>query len=212
MTFRSLATVFAAGLIGLSGCMSPATAAPDEKSPEVFQVEFDTSKGKFTIEVTRKWSPIGADHFYSLVKKDFYKECRFFRVVPDFMVQFGINGDPLVQAENRQTIKDDHVVASNHRGFLTYAKTVAPDSRSTQLFINFGDNSSLDEQGFSPFGRVVKGMEVVDKINAEYREQPNQGSIQSRGNEYLNASFPNLDYIKSVKIVTDKKAEKKADE
>ncbi|MCL4118231.1 UNVERIFIED_CONTAM: hypothetical protein GTU68_053873 [Idotea baltica] len=192
--------------------MSPATAAPDEKSPEVYQVEFDTSKGKFTVEVTRKWSPIGADHFYSLVKKDFYKECRFFRVVPDFMVQFGINGDPVVQAENRDTIKDDHVVASNLRGFLTYAKTGAPNSRSTQLFINFANNDFLDSTGFSPFGRVIKGMEVVDKINAEYREQPNQGSIQARGNEYLNASFPNLDYIKSVKIVTDKETGEKEEE
>lgn len=203
MTFQSLATAFAIGLVGLSGCMSPAvaTAAEDEKAPEEFQVEFDTSKGKFTIEVTRKWSPIGADHFYSMVKKDFYKECRFFRVVPNFMVQFGINGDPEVQAKNRDTIKDDPLVASNRRGFLTYAKTGAPNSRSTQLFINFGDNSFLDNQGFSPFGRVVKGMEVVDKINSEYGESPNQGSIQARGNEYLKESFPNLDYIKSVKLV-----------
>lgn len=211
MTFRSLATVFAAGLMGLSGCMTPATAAPDEKAPETFQVEFDTSKGKFTVEVTRKWSPIGADHFYTLVKNDFYKECRFFRVVPNFMVQFGINGDPAVQAKNRQTIKDDSIVASNQRGFITYAKTGAPNSRSTQLFINFGNNSFLDDQGFSPFGRVVKGMEVVDKINSEYGEQPNQGNIQARGNEYLKASFPNLDYIKSVKLVTDKKEEPKTD-
>ncbi|MEP3480152.1 MAG: peptidylprolyl isomerase [Fuerstiella sp.] len=203
MTFQSLATAFAIGLVGLSGCMSPAaaTAAEDEKAPEEFQVEFDTSKGKFTIEVTRKWSPIGVDHFYTMVKKDFYNECRFFRVVPNFMVQFGINGDPAVQAENRTTIKDDPLVASNRRGFLTYAKTGAPNSRSTQLFINFGDNSFLDNQGFSPFGRVVKGMEVVDKINSEYGERPNQGSIQARGNEYLKESFPNLDYIKSVKLV-----------
>lgn len=207
MTFQSIATACAVGLVGLAGCMSPATAAEDEKSPEKFQVEFETSKGNFTVEVNRKWSPAGADHFYTLVKKDFYKECRFFRVVPNFMVQFGINGDPEIQSKNRQTIKDDPLVASNRRGFMTYAKTGAPNSRSTQLFINFGDNSFLDNQGFSPFGTVTKGMEVVDKINSEYGESPNQGSIQARGNEYLKEAFPNLDYIKSVKLLTAKKSE-----
>lgn len=205
MKFQTLATAFAVGLIGLSGCMSPATAAEDEKSPETFQVEFETTKGNFTVEVTRKWSPRGADHFYTMVKKDFYKDCRFFRVVPNFMVQFGINGDPAVHAENKETIKDDPLVSSNRRGFMTYAKTGAPNSRSTQLFINFADNSFLDNQGFSPFGRVVKGMEVVDKINSEYGERPNQGSIQARGNEYLKESFPNLDYIKSVKLLKTEK-------
>ena len=120
------------------------------------------------------------------------------------MVQFGINGDPEIQKANKQTIKDDPVVQSNARGFLTYAKTSAPNSRSTQLFINFGDNSFLDRQGFSPFGRVVKGMDVVDKINSEYGERPNQGGIQARGNEYLKKDFPNLDYIKSVKLVKPK--------
>ena len=204
MTFQTVATAFAVGFLGLAGCMSPATAFEDEKAPEEFQVEFETNQGNFTIAVTRKWSPLGADHFYTLVKKDFYKECRFFRVVPNFMVQFGINGDPEIQKANKQTIKDDPVVQSNARGFLTYAKTGAPNSRSTQLFINFGDNSFLDRQGFSPFGRVVKGMDVVDKINSEYGERPNQGGIQARGNEYLKKDFPNLDYIKSVKLVKPK--------
>ena len=149
----------------------------------------------------RKWAPIGADRFYELVQKEFYKDCRFFRVVPGFMVQFGINGDPAVQKSWRDAkIKDDPVVASNQRGYITYAMA-GPNTRTTQLFINFGDNSFLDGQNFAPFGRVTEGMEVIDKINAEYQEKPNQGQIQTAGNEYLNGSFPNLDYIKSIKLV-----------
>ncbi len=172
-----------------------------EKSPESYKAEFETSKGNFTVEVTRKWAPHGADQFYELVKKDFYTNCRFFRVVPGFMVQWGINGDPKVQATWRdRKIKDDPLVESNARGFITYAMA-GPNTRTSQLFINFKDNSFLDNQGFPPFGRVIKGMDVVDSINAEYREQPQQGAIQAEGNDYLKSNFPNLDYIKSVKIV-----------
>lgn len=173
----------------------------DEKAPDSYQVKFETSKGDFVVEVTRKWAPRGADRFYALVKEEFYKDCRFFRVVPNFMVQFGINGDPDTQKDFREnTIKDDPVVASNNRGFITYA-TSGPNSRTTQLFINFKDNGFLDDQGFAPFGRVVKGMKVVDSINSEYGEQPNQGAIQSQGNAYLKQAFPRLDYIKSIKLV-----------
>lgn len=173
-----------------------------EQAPEKFQVKFETSEGDFTVEVMRKWAPVGADRFYQLVKQDFFKDVRFFRVVPNFMVQFGISGDPEVQKNWRDaTIKDDPVVASNQRGYITFAKTGAPNSRTTQLFINFKDNSFLDNQGFAPFGRVVEGMEVVDRINAQYREQPDQGAIQTQGNEYLTSRFPELDYIKSAKIV-----------
>ncbi|MEZ6125076.1 MAG: peptidylprolyl isomerase [Planctomycetaceae bacterium] len=173
-----------------------------EKAPEKFQVQFETTQGNFTIEVTRAWSPNGADRFYELVQKDFYKDCRFFRVVPGFMVQFGINGNPEIQKNWRTaTIKDDPLVASNLRGFVTYAKTGAPNSRSTQLFINFGDNSFLDGQGFSPFGRVTEGMEVVDRINSKHGEKPDQGQIQAKGNEYLKAAFPDLDSIVSVKLL-----------
>ncbi len=187
----------------LAACSSPANSiAAAEQAPDTFKVQVETSKGNFTIEVTRKWAPNGADRFYELVKKDFYKDTRFFRVVPGFMVQWGINGDPSVQKSWREaTFKDDPVTASNQRGYITYAKTGAPDSRSTQLFINFGDNSFLDSQGFAPFGRVTEGMDVVDKINAEYKERPDQGRIQSKGNEYLKESFPNLDYIKSIKLL-----------
>ena len=200
MSFRPFALL---SVLTLAACSAPANSiAAAEQAPESFKVKVETSKGDFTIEVTRKWAPNGADRFYELVKKDFYKETRFFRVVPGFMVQWGINGDPSVQQSWREaTFKDDPVTASNQRGYITYAKTGLPDSRSTQLFINFGDNSFLDNQGFAPFGRVIEGMDVVDKINAEYKERPDQGKIQEKGNEYLKQSFPNLDYIKSIKVL-----------
>jgi peptidyl-prolyl cis-trans isomerase A (cyclophilin A) len=179
-----------------------ASTSAQEQAPEQFKVQFETSKGNFIIEVTRKWAPIGADHFYDLVQKGFYNECRFFRVVPGFMVQFGINGDPAVQKNFRDaTIKDEPTVASNAPGFITYAKSGAPNSRTTQLFINYGDNSFLDNQGFAPFGRVVEGMDVVTAINSKHGERPDQGAIQSQGNAYLKERFPDLDYIKSVKLV-----------
>ncbi len=198
MLFRKLAFT----LCAFCAVFVTASVGQDaEKAPDAFKAEFETSKGKFTVEVTRKWAPNGADQFYELVKQDFYKDCRFFRVVPGFMVQWGINGDPKVQATWRdRKIKDDPLVASNGRGFITYAMA-GPNTRTSQLFISFKDNSFLDNQGFPPFGRVIKGMDVVDKINAEYREQPQQGAIQAEGNEYLTSNFPNLDYIKSVKIV-----------
>lgn len=173
------------------------------EAPELFQVAFSTSTGDFVVEVHREWSPIGADRFHELVQKKFYDDCRFFRVVPNFMVQFGINGDPETQKNwVNNMIKDDgKAVESNKRGYITYAKSSRPNSRTAQVFINFGDNSFLDNQGFTPFGRVVKGMEVVDKINAQYGEQPSQGAIQNRGNAYLNENFPKLDYIKTARLV-----------
>ncbi len=171
------------------------------RAPDSYKVRFETSKGNFTVEVTRKWAPNGADRFYELVQQGFYKEARFFRVVPNFMVQWGINADPDVQKKWRPaTIKDDPVVASNQRGYITYA-TSGPNSRTTQMFINFKDNSFLDSQGFSPFGRVTDGMNVVDAINAEYGEQPQQGAIQTQGNAYLKSRFPRLDFIKSITLL-----------
>ena len=142
----------------------PAPASSGDE-PETFQAKFETSKGDFIVEVTRRWSPNGADHFHELVTSGFYDGCRFFRVVPGFMVQWGINGDPQLQSQwQDNTIDDDPVVQSNKRGFITFAKTGRPNSRSTQLFINFGDNSSLDRDGFSPFGRVIEGMDVVNSL------------------------------------------------
>ena len=179
-----------------------------EKAPETFKAQFDTTKGKFTVEVTRALSPNGADRFYNLMRSGYFKDIALFRVIPGFMCQFGIHGDPKVAAAWRPaTIPDDPVKSSNVRGAITFAKTGAPNSRSTQFFINFGDNKNLDGMGFSPFGKVTEGMDVVDKINGEYGEGaprgrgPDQGRIQAEGNAYLKKDFPNLDYIKSVTIL-----------
>ncbi len=181
--------------------MDPASLK--EKAPETFKADFELGNGKhFVIEVTRAWSPNGADRFYNLVKSGFFDDTRLFRVVPGFMVQWGINGDPAVSAKWRPaTIQDDPVKQGNKRGYVTFAKTGAPNSRTTQIFINFGDNGFLDGQGFSPFGRVATGMDVVDKIYAGDRENPDQGQIQMNGNAYLNKAFPKLDFVKKATIV-----------
>jgi len=172
-----------------------------ETAPEKFQVKFETSKGDFIVDVTRAWAPNGADRFYNLVKNGFYNDCRFFRVVKNFMVQFGINGDPKISRAWREAnIPDDKLKESNVRGYVTFA-TAGPNTRTTQLFISFGDNSFLDKQGFTPFGRVSKGMNVVDSINHEFGEKPNQGQIQMEGNAYLQKTFPSLDYIKSATLI-----------
>src|SRR5262245_59600101 len=181
-------------------------AALSEKAPDSYKAKFDTSKGVFVIEVRRDWAPNGADRFYNLVKNGFYDNVRFFRVVPDFMVQFGINGDPKLSAQWREArIKDDPVRQSNKRGFVTYA-TSGPDSRTTQVFINFADNSALDRQGFSAFGQVTSGMNVVDAINGEYGDGPprgrgpDQGRLQQEGNAYLAKDFARLDFVKKATI------------
>ena len=177
-------------------------SALKEQAPATYKAAFDTSAGKFVVEVHRDWAPKGADRFYNLVKNGFYDDCRFFRVVPNFMVQFGINGDPDVQSHWRgaaANLTDDPVKQSNKKGYITFA-TSGKDSRTTQVFINFKDNTFLDSQGFSPFGEVTSGMDVVEKITDQYGEKPNQGSIQQNGNTYLKASFPKLDYIKKATI------------
>jgi peptidyl-prolyl cis-trans isomerase A (cyclophilin A) len=178
-----------------------------EQAPETFKAQFDTTKGKFTIEVTRSLAPNGADRFYNLVHSGYFTDVAFFRVVPGFMCQFGIHGDPNVSAKWRDAnIPDDAVKGSNTRGTITFA-TAGPNTRTTQLFINFGNNTGLDGQGFSPFGKVTEGIDVVDKINSEYGDGapygrgPDQGRIQNEGNTYLKKDFPNLDYIKSATIV-----------
>jgi peptidyl-prolyl cis-trans isomerase A (cyclophilin A) len=176
-------------------------ARADQSSNGSYKVRFETSKGDFVVRVEPEWAPHGADRFRGLVEAGFYDGCRFFRVVPDFMVQWGINGNPKTQAIWRdRNIPDDPPRQSNTRGRITFA-TSGPDSRSTQVFINYKDNSFLDSQGFAPFGEVVEGLAVVDSINAEYGEDPNQGLIQQQGNAYLKRAFPNLDYIISAKIV-----------
>ena len=180
--------------------------ALNEQAPATFKANFDTSKGTFVIDVHRDWAPQGADRFYNLVKNGFYDDVRFFRVISGFMAQFGIHGDPaLASAWRSAQIKDDPVKQSNKRGFVTFA-TAGPNTRTTQLFINFGDNAALDKQGFSPFGQVTTGMDVVDKIYNGYGEGaprgkgPDQGRVQSEGNTYLTKEFPRLDYIKAATI------------
>lgn len=182
-------------------------AALTGKAPDSFKAKFETTKGSFTIEVTRSLAPNGADRFYNLVKSGYFKDIAFFRVIPGFMAQFGIHGDPVISAPWRAArIPDDPVKASNTKGAISFAMA-GPNTRTTQLFINLVDNSRLDGMGFSPFGKVVEGMDVVEKINGEYGEGeprgrgPNQARIQMEGNAYLRKDFPRLDYIKSASIV-----------
>ena len=178
-------------------------AALKEKAPDKYKAKFDTSAGVIVIEVTRAWAPLGADRFYNLVKNGFYDDVRFFRVLSGFMAQFGMNGDPAIQRPWSTTnFPDDPVKESNKRGYVTFAKTSAPNSRSTQVFINFGDNASLDSQGFAPFGRVTEGMNVVDKLYSGYGSNnvPDQARITTEGNAYLLKSYPKLDYIKKATI------------
>jgi peptidyl-prolyl cis-trans isomerase A (cyclophilin A) len=194
----------AANLEKMSKLRNP--AALTEQAPATFNANFDTSKGLFVVTVHRDWAPNGADRFYNLVKNGFYDDVRFFRVIDGFMAQFGIHGNPAVASAWRQAqIKDDPVKQSNKRGFVVFA-TAGPNTRTTQLFVNFGDNTALDKQGFAPFGEVTKGMDVVDKIYNGYGEGaprgrgPDQGRLQSEGNAYLAKDFPKLDYIKTATI------------
>lgn len=181
-------------------------ASLNEKAPDNYKVKFTTTRGDFVIEVTRAWAPIGADRFYNLAKNGFFSDVEFFRVVPDFVVQFGINGNPKIAAAwSNANINDDPVVQSNQRGYITYAKTGAPNSRSTQVFINLNDrNAGLDAQGFAPFGKVVDGMDVVDKLYSGYGEQITQlqDQIAQQGNAFLKKSFPELDSIKTAVIIS----------
>ena len=178
----------------------------EQSAPETYKVKLETSKGDIIIAVNRKWSPNGADHFYKLVKIGFYDDCRFFRVVKGFMAQVGMNGDPVVHKRWAEAnIPDDPVVESNKRGYVSFANTGRPSSRSTQFFINYRDNSRLDGMLFSPFGKVVAGMDVADSLFSGYGERPSAGGGQQRisegGNAYLNRVFPKLDYIKKATVI-----------
>jgi len=176
-------------------------AALTEQAPAEYKVNFDTSKGTFVVQVHRDWAPLAADRFYNLVKNGFYDDVRFFRVMPNFMVQFGMNGNPAVtRAWSGVPMKDEPTKQSNKKGYITFARTSAPSSRGTQVFINYKENAFLNDQGFAPFGEVIQGMDIVEKINAEYGEKPSQGDITASGNAYLNKEFPKLDYIKTATI------------
>lgn len=183
------------------GLMDPAHADANRTAPATFQVRFETSRGAFVVTVTREWAPQGVDRFYNLARMGYFDEARFFRVVPGFVVQFGIHANPAVSARWRgATIPDDPVRQGNTRGRLTFA-TSGPDSRTTQLFINLGDNSGLDGRGFAAFGEVTEGMDVVAAIYSGYGEQPNQGQIQTQGNAYLTHEFPQLDYVRTARVI-----------
>jgi len=204
VAFLLALTVVAAPAFG-QGLGNP--AALNEQAPAVYKAQFETSKGSFVVEVHRDWAPRGADRFYNLVKNGFFDNARFFRVISNFMVQFGINGDPRIAAVwEDANIKDDPVRTSNQRGYITFA-TRGPDTRTTQVFINFANNRGLDSQGFSPFGVVVSGMPVIDALYSGYGEGapqgpgPEQERIQKEGNAYLTRTFPKLDYIKKATIV-----------
>ncbi|WP_437203190.1 peptidylprolyl isomerase [Planctomicrobium sp. SH664] len=183
-----------------------AQAQPAAEAP--YKVKFETSKGEFVVEVHPEWAPLGAARFKELVESKFFDNAKFFRVIDGFMVQFGIHADPKIAGEWRsKVIKDDPVKQSNTRGMISFA-TSGPNSRTTQMFINFVDNSRhLDRTGFAPFAQVVSGMDVVDKLYSGYGEGapngrgPDQFRIQKEGNAYLDQQFPNLDFIKSATIV-----------
>ena len=204
--------VAAALLVAAIGCGSSGAqetgglrnpSALTEQAPATFSAAFDTSKGRFVLEVHREWAPRGADRFYNLVKSGFFNDVRFFRVIGGQLAQFGMHGDPAVQEAWREaSIEDDPVRHGNTRGSVSFA-TRGPNTRTTQLFINLRDNSAYDRLGFAPFAEVVSGMEVVDRLYAGYEEGPEQPLIDEQGNAYLTREFPNLDYIEKAAIVTN---------
>ena len=190
-------------LVLLAGPLMVVAQQPAQptQAPATYQVELDTSAGPVVIEVTRDLAPLGADRFYQLVQSGYYNDVRVFRVVDGFVAQFGMSGDPATNAQwSARRFPDDPVKQTNAAGTLTFA-TSGPNSRTTQLFINLADNPRLDQMGFAPFGRIVKGMKNVEKFHSGYGEQPNQGQIAAQGNAYLDAQFPKLTKIKSAKIV-----------
>ena len=175
-------------------------AALTEQAPAMFEVAFDTSKGRFVVDVHREWAPIGADRFYNLVKSGFFDDVRFFRVIGGQLAQFGMHGNPTVQNAWRDAVvEDDPVRHGNVRGSVSFASR-GPNTRTTQLFINLRDNSAYDRLGFAPFAEVVSGLDVVDSLYSGYEEGPDQGLIDAAGNAYLTREFPNLDYIKKAAV------------
>lgn len=180
----------------------PPAAAPTVTAPAEFKVRFETSKGPIVMQLHRDWAPNGVDRLYQLVEDGYFSDVRFFRIVPGFIVQFGMHGDPTTNAKWRdQPLTDDQVKQSNKRGTVTFAQTSMPNSRTTQLFINLGDNAMLDQQRFAPIGEVVEGMSVVDALYSGYGEGPSQEQITTAGNTYLKRDFPKLDFIKSATVV-----------
>ena len=180
------------------------------KSPDVYEVKFVTTKGDFVLQVTRAWAPLGADRFYNLVKNHYYDGASFFRVVPGFVVQFGLTGSPAVnKAWTDANIKDDPVVQSNVAGSITFAMA-GPNTRTTQVFINLANNARLDASGFAPFGKVTEGMDVVSQFYSGYGDSTtsHQGEITNQGKAYLDKNWPKLDSIKTATIISPAAASK----
>ena len=214
-----MSTRFSAALLILLGLSIAGSACGDRSSssarptvvgpaPDSFRVAFETSRGAFVVEVKRDLAPKGADRFYELVSQKFFEENRFFRVLPGFIAQFGVNNDRKINEQwEAKTIADDSVRQSNVRGTIVFAMD-GKNSRAHQIFINFADNPSLDKQGFAPFGRVVEGMSIVDSIYSGYGESPSYHLVATLGNSYLTRMFPKLDYIKTAKIVESGRAAK----
>jgi peptidyl-prolyl cis-trans isomerase A (cyclophilin A) len=212
-----LAILFAYTLVGAQEALMDPVALT-EQAPDSCRIKFETSEGDFVIEMNREWAPVGADRFYNLVINDYFTEARFFRVAPGFVVQFGLHANPAVNKVWRQaTIKDEPVIGSNFKGAITFAKG-GRDSRTTQVYINLKDNINLDGMGFSPFGTVVEGMDVVERLYSGYGDSPprgngpNQGRVVTEGNEYLTRAFPELDFIKKATVLPAEKAEEKPEE
>src|SRR5688572_2783100 len=183
---------------------TPAAAPAVDPAPATFRVRMETSKGPIVVQFNRDWAPNGVDRIYHLVETGYYDDVRFFRVMPGFVVQFGMHGDPKTNAEwVARPLQDDPVKQSNKRGTVTFAQTPMPNSRTTQLFINLADNSMLDEQRFAPIGTVVEGMSVVDKLYAGYGGSPSdfQPLIADSGNTFLNRAYPKLDFIRTARVV-----------
>jgi len=181
----------------------PAAPAPVAAAPAQFRVRFETSRGPIVVLAHRDWSPNGVDRLYQLVEQGYYDDARFFRVVPEFIVQFGMHADPATNTRwTAQKVMDDPVKESNRRGMVTFAMIQGtPNSRTTQLFINLRDNAMLDQMGFPPIGEVVEGMSVVDALHSGYGETPQQGLIAAEGNAYLKRQFPKLDFVRTAKVV-----------
>jgi peptidyl-prolyl cis-trans isomerase A (cyclophilin A) len=210
-----LAALLVCGSVALA--QAPAAPSPEllnpasltAQAPDQFRVNFATTAGDFVVEVRRAWAPHGADRFYNLVKAGFFTDAAFFRYVPDFVVQFGISPDPrIARAWYNAKISDDPVKQSNSRGTVVFA-TAGPNTRTTQLFVNLNDNAALDKQGFSAFGKVVQGMNIVQKLYKGYGEKPEQGRIENEGKAYLDKNFPKLDSVKSATVISEGAEKKK---
>ncbi len=204
MRLSLVAVLAALGLLSLSAqAPSPLLnpAALTEQAPEAFLATVSTSVGTFVMQVRREWAPNGADRFYNLAKHGYYDQNRFFRVIPKFMAQVGIHGDPAIaSAWKDATIAPDRALLSNIRGRVTFAKGTLASSRTTQFFINYGDNSRLDIDGFAPFGEIITSMLLVERISSEYGEGPDQGAILAQGNPFLLRHFSRMDYIRGIAL------------